>query len=66
MATAKTAVVPEQTEPEEVPVEEQEAEEVETAACDCCGNEAVPVAQLTKIDSGHLFCRACIKELRGE
>jgi chromosome segregation ATPase len=65
-AITKTAVV---TEPEEVSTEEKlqkGAEEIQTAACDCCGNEAVPVTELTKIDSGHIFCRTCIKELRGE
>ncbi len=41
------------------------AAEVLTGACDCCGTDAVAVKNLTRIDSGHLFCSACIKELRG-
>jgi hypothetical protein len=49
---------------EELP-EQGEIEEQDTGSCDCCGTEDIPVGDLTKIDSGHLFCTTCLKELRG-
>jgi hypothetical protein len=36
----------------------------QTAACDCCGKTNIPQNRLTKIDSGHQFCAACLAEFR--
>jgi len=38
-------------------------EPVKRQPCDCCGIE-VPQTELTKIDSGHLFCHDCFAALR--
>ena len=46
----------------EIPAPSQ-AEPVKTQPCDCCGTE-VPQTELTKIDSGHLFCHDCFTALR--
>ncbi|MGD9109422.1 MAG: hypothetical protein PVG93_00645, partial [Phycisphaerales bacterium] len=39
---------------------------VQTGSCDCCGADNISLDELTKIDSGHLFCSSCLAELRGD
>ena len=36
-----------------------------TGECECCGRKNVKESDLVKIDSGQLFCKDCLKELRG-
>jgi hypothetical protein len=36
-----------------------------TGECECCGRKDIKISDLVKIDSGQMFCRDCLKELRG-
>ena len=36
-----------------------------TGECECCGRKDIKESDLVKIDSGQMFCKDCLKELRG-
>jgi hypothetical protein len=38
---------------------------VETHKCDSCLRSNLPITELVRIDSGHMLCSACMRELRG-
>ncbi|MHC4791600.1 MAG: RING finger protein, partial [Planctomycetota bacterium] len=37
---------------------------VKNINCECCGKDGFSEEELVRIDSGHLFCPECLKELR--
>jgi hypothetical protein len=37
---------------------------VKNISCECCGKDGFSEEELVRIDSGHLFCPECLRELR--